>query len=120
MSSVAGVLSTHVLDTTSGIPAAGLRIDLLRGSDADATPLASVRTSADGRTGGPLLEGAALAPGTYTLLFFVGDYFRARGHPDAGRFLDRVPVVFVVTDAGARYHVPLLVSPWSYTTYRGS
>ena len=120
MSSAGGTLTTHVLDTASGIPAAGVRIDLMRGSGADATPLASITTNADGRAGAPLLEGAALVPGTYTLLFHLGEYFRHRGHPDAGRFLDRVPVVFVVTDAGARYHVPLLVSPWSYTTYRGS
>ena len=120
MSSAGGALTTHVLDTANGIPAAGVRIDLMRGSGADATPLASITTNADGRTDAPLLEGAALTPGTYTLLFFVGVYFRRRGHPDAGRFLDRIPVVFVVADAGARYHVPLLVSPWSYATYRGS
>ncbi len=120
MSSPGGALTTHVLDTASGIPAAGIRVELLRGSGADASSLTSVTTNADGRAGAPLLEGAALAPGTYTLLFFVGDYYRDRGHPDAGRFLDRVPVVFVVTDASARYHVPLLVSPWSYATYRGS
>ncbi len=120
MGSAGGALTTHVLDTASGMPAAGVRIELLRGFGAGAMLLGSVATRPDGRTAAPLLEGTDFLPGTYTLLFHIGDYFRGRGHPDAGRFLDRVPVVFVVADSGAHYHVPLLVSPWSYATYRGS
>ena len=66
------------------------------------------------------MEGDAFLPGSYRLVFHVGEYFRGLGHADAGRFLEEVPVAFVVGDREARYHVPLLVSPWSYTTYRGS
>jgi 5-hydroxyisourate hydrolase len=115
-----GRLSTHVLDTSRGLPAAGMRIELLRGSGSSARPLVSVAANRDGRTDGPLLEGDDLAPGSYQLVFHVGEYFRARGHPDAGRFLDLVPVSFMIDDPQGNYHVPLLVSPWSYTTYRGS
>jgi len=113
-----GTLSTHVLDTARGTPAAGMRIDLLR--TPDSAPLRSVATNAGGRTDVPLLNAEELAPGTYRLVFHVGEYFRARGERDAGRFLEEVPVVFVVDDPDASYHVPLLVSPWSYSTYRGS
>jgi 5-hydroxyisourate hydrolase len=114
-----GKLSTHVLDTAHGTPAAGMRIDITR-KPGNAAPLKSVTTNAGGRTDVPLLEGAALEAGTYQLVFHVGEYFRARGERDAGRFLDEVPVVFVIGDPEANYHVPLLVSPWSYSTYRGS
>ena len=82
--------------------------------------LAGATTNAEGRTDSPLLEGGALTAGTYRLVFHVGEYFRSRGEPDAGRFLEKVPVVFVVDDPEGKYHVPLLVSPWSYSTYRGS
>jgi 5-hydroxyisourate hydrolase len=114
-------LSTHVLDTVRGGPAAGMRIDLHR-LDAAGTPhhLISVTTNADGRTAGPLLAGDALVAGAYRLTFHVGDYFSSVGSPDAGRFLREVPVVFVIDDLAESYHVPLLVSPWSYSTYRGS
>lgn len=115
-----GRLTTHVLDTTRGAPAVGMRIDLVRGSAAAADLLASLATNTEGRTDEPLLDGAALLPGPYRLVFHVGEYFRVRGDPDAGRFLDEVPVAFLISDPGERYHVPLLVSPWSYTTYRGS
>jgi len=114
-----GKLTTHVLDTVRGAPAAGMRIELARGGRAEET-LASVVTNADGRTDAPLLEGAGLTPGTYRLLFHVAEYFRRQGDPGAGRFLEDVPVVFIVDDAAGKYHVPLLVSPWSYSTYRGS
>ncbi len=114
-----GTLSTHVLDTSSGAPAAGIAIELFRGDSGEAGPIASVSANAEGRTDSPLLEGAALLEGPYRLVFHVGDYFRARGHPDAGLFLEEVRVDFVVSDREERYHVPLLVSPWSYTTYRG-
>lgn len=85
-----------------------------------ASLIKSAVTNEGGRTDAPLLEGAELAAGSYLLVFHVGDYFRASGHEDAGRFLDEVPVAFTVDDPPANYHVPLLVSPWSYTTYRGS
>ncbi len=115
-----GRLTTHVLDTARGIPAAGMRIELMRGAGAQAVPLKTAAANADGRTESPLLEGVEMSAGTYQIVFHVGEYFRGRGHPDAGRFLEDVPVVFVIDEPGARYHVPLLVSPWSYSTYRGS
>jgi 5-hydroxyisourate hydrolase len=115
-----GRLTTHVLDTARGIPAAGVTISVARGADPGAAPLKVVTTNADGRTDGPLLEGRELTAGAYTLVFRVSQYFRGCGDPAAGRFLDEVPVVFIVDDPAANYHVPLLVSPWSYSTYRGS
>jgi 5-hydroxyisourate hydrolase len=115
-----GRLSTHVLDTARGLPAAGMRIDLLRGSGPSAREVLSITTDRDGRTDGPLLQGEDLEAGAYQLRFHVGAYFRDSGHADGGRFLEIVPVSFVVEDPQAHYHVPLLVSPWSYTTYRGS
>ncbi|MEA2930071.1 MAG: 5-hydroxyisourate hydrolase [Hyphomicrobiales bacterium] len=117
-----GRLTTHVLDTAAGTPAAGLRVVLSR---VDGTPgvLAESVTNADGRLDTPLLEGAAFAPGTYEIVFHVGDYFRARGTALAEpAFLDRVPLRFGVAQGteNAHYHVPLLVSPYAYSTYRGS
>lgn len=103
-------LSTHVLDTMRGRPAAGMKIELWSGGEL----LKSVTTNADGRTDSPLLAGNDFAIGDYELLFHVGDYFGER------RFLDRVPVRFTISEPAAKYHVPLLVSPWSYSTYRGS
>jgi 5-hydroxyisourate hydrolase len=122
---MAGKLSTHVLDTAHGRPAAGVRvtvyfIDPQDGADKGEVRLRSLLTNADGRTDGPLLEGAKFHEGRYRLEFTVGDYFAARGHPDARRFLDVVQIAFTVDDATSPYHVPLLVSPWSYSTYRGS
>jgi 5-hydroxyisourate hydrolase len=105
-------LTTHVLDTMRGIPAAGMTIEL-RSLD-QSKMLKTVQTNSDGRTDAPLLAGDEMTAGNYELIFFVGDYFGER------RFLDRVPVRFVVTDAAAKHHVPLLVSPWAYSTYRGS
>ena len=105
-------LSTHVLDTTHGRPAAGMKIELW---SLDRTALLkTVTTNSDGRTDSALLAGDEFTPGSYELVFYVGDYFGER------RFLDRVPVRFIISDAAAKYHVPLLVSPWSYSTYRGS
>jgi 5-hydroxyisourate hydrolase len=113
-----GKLTTHVLDTAQGKPAAGVRIDLFR-VDGDApTFMKSVATNADGRAG--LLEGHEMAAGTYQLLFYIADYFAGQKSVDAGKFLVHIPIVFVIGDADAKYHVPLLVSPWSYSTYRGS
>ena len=110
-------LSTHVLDLTTGRPASGMRVELWA---LDGTPrcLCTVTTNADGRTDAPLLDASALRAGGYELLFHVRAYFAARGV--ACEFLDRVPIRFAVTDPGAAYHVPLLVTPWAYQTYRGS
>ena len=112
-----GKLSTHVLDLTTGRPAAGMRIELWK-NDGKHTMLKAVTTNADGRTDGPLLAGAEMAVGSYELVFFVKDYFVT--HLEDSPFLDRVPVRFAIADAGAGYHVPLLVTPWAYSTYRGS
>ena len=117
---MSGKLSTHVLDIAHGRPAAGMRITLHAAIDLQAPAIKTVITNADGRTDQPLLEGNALKSGNYTLLFHVADYFHHMGHPDAGKFLVTVPVHFAIADANAGYHVPLLVSPWSYSTYRGS
>ena len=105
-------LSTHVLDTMSGRPAAGMKIELW--SRDPSKLLKSVTTNDDGRTDTPLLAGEELKAGTYELVFHVGDYFGNRS------FLDEVPVRFTISDAKAKYHVPLLVTPWAYSTYRGS
>jgi 5-hydroxyisourate hydrolase len=116
-----GHLSTHVLDTAAGRPAAGVVIELRRLAENGAGEiLASVTTNADGRTDAPLLQGEALTPGTYELVFAVGAYFQGPGAGAEQPFLDRVPVRFGVSDPAATYHVPLLITPWSYATYRGS
>jgi len=108
---MSGRLTTHVLDTAAGRPAAGIAIELARVDGERREVLHSVRTNADGRTDAPLLD--PLEAGTYELTFDVGAHF-------GEGFLDRVPVRFTIADADAHYHVPLLVSPWSYSTYRGS
>ena len=105
-------LSTHVLDTARGRPAAGMKIELW--SRETSALLKSVTTNGDGRTDEPLLAGDAMAAGSYELVFHVGDYFGDR------TFLDQVPVRFTISDPQAKYHVPLLVTPWAYSTYRGS
>ena len=111
-------LTTHVLDTARGQPAAGVALELWRIEDDErCTLLAATRTNADGRTDAPLLADADFTAGVYELVFVVGPYFAAAGTPP---FLDRVPVRFGVADPAAHYHVPLLVSPWAYSTYRGS
>ena len=112
-----GKLSTHVLDLTVGQPAAGMRLELW---SLGSTPrlLKTVTTNADGRTEGPLLDSAAMTEGNFEIVFFVQDYFSGRGV--TCEFLDRVPIRFAITDATAGYHVPLLVTPWAYQTYRGS
>ena len=116
---MAAKLSTHVLDTAAGRPAAGVRVELHRlDGSADKAAMADVTTDADGRA--MLLTADRMAAGRYRLLFHVGDYFAAAGNGDARRFIDVVPVLFAIDDAAAGYHVPLLVSPWSYSTYRGS
>lgn len=119
-----GRLTTHVLDTARGCPAAGVSIELWRlDADEARTRLVTARTNADGRTDAPLLAGDALTAGSYELVFAVGPYFAAQGlaaAADVPPFLGSVPVRFGLADPAAHYHVPLLVSPWSYTTYRGS
>ncbi len=116
-----GKLTTHILDTAHGKPGAGVGIDLYR-RHADARErLASFVTNADGRCDTPLLEGGALLAGTYELDFHIGDYFAALGLAlPQPRFVDVVTLRFGIADAHAHYHVPLLASPYSYSTYRGS
>ncbi|MDJ1158522.1 hydroxyisourate hydrolase [Chelatococcus sp. SYSU_G07232] len=116
-----GRLSTHVLDTANGRPADGMRLALYRLGGDGRRLIAEAQTNADGRTDAPLLAGEALAPGAYELVFHVADYFRSQGAALADPpFLDVVPVRFGIAEAAGHYHVPLLVSPWSYSTYRGS
>lgn len=116
-----GRLSTHVLDTARGKPAAGLRILLFRISGQSHRKIAEVTTNADGRTDRPLLQGDALQEGSYELVFCAGDYLRATGQAGDGvLFLDEIPIRFGIPDAGQHYHVPLLLSPFAYSTYRGS
>jgi 5-hydroxyisourate hydrolase len=114
-------LTTHVLDTANGCPARDLQLELWSLAGTERKLLKRARTNADGRPDESLLAGDALAPGEYELLFFVGDYFAAKGFASPGRrFLDRVPVRFGIPEANSSYHVPLLCSPWAYSTYRGS
>jgi 5-hydroxyisourate hydrolase len=120
---MAGRLTTHVLDTVHGRPAAGMAIELYRiDPESDARErLHAVRTNAEGRTDGPLLAGDALRTGIYELVFGLGDYFAAVGRANAPiPFLDKVPIRFGVSDPDANYHIPLLATPWAYSTYRGS
>ena len=115
-----GRLTTHVLDTANGRPGAGIRIDLYRLA-ATRDKLASAVTNEDGRCDAPLLEGAALAAGVYELVFHAGAYFAARGLIAAAPpFLDEVVIRFGIAAPGEHYHVPLLITPYSYSTYRGS
>ena len=117
-----GTLTTHVLDTANGVPAAGMGARLYRiGSDGSATLLKAMSLDADGRAEGQLLAGDEFRPGRYRLVFAVGDYFRRGGAELADPpFLDEVPLDFGLASMGQHYHVPLLASPWSYSTYRGS
>lgn len=115
-------LTTHVLDTAFGKPAEGLRIDLFRLEGEVRHHLKSVTTNADGRVdGGPILAGDSFVAGTYELLFHAGDYLREAGVAlPQPAFLDMVPIRFGMADVTAHYHVPLLLSPYGYSTYRGS
>ncbi|CAB3656083.1 hydroxyisourate hydrolase [Trinickia soli] len=116
-----GKLTTHVLDTAHGRPGAGIAIELYK-LDGDARqPLKRTVTNDDGRCDEPLLEGDALQAGEYELVFHAGDYFAAAGvRVPEPRFVDHVVLRFGIADVAAHYHVPLLVSPWAYSTYRGS
>jgi 5-hydroxyisourate hydrolase len=112
-------LSTHVLDIANGHPAAGMKIELWKLGGENRSLLKTVQTNSDGRTDEPLLNSSELKVGKYELVFFVGNYFaKTSGAPSS--FLDEVPVRFQISDANSSYHVPLLVSPWAYSTYRGS
>jgi hydroxyisourate hydrolase len=114
-----GRLTTHVLDTARGRPAEGMAIELFRQGERER--LVATRTNADGRTDAPLLADGELRAGSYELVFDVGSYFAGAGLASEDEpFLGLVPVRFGIADPGAGYHVPLLVSPWSYSTYRGS
>jgi 5-hydroxyisourate hydrolase len=116
-----GKLTTHVLNIASGIPAAGMRVELRRKQAGAAALIGAAQTNADGRCPAPLLEGAALERGHYSLTFHVAGYFRSLNVPQSDPpFLDEVVVDFGIGDPAQNYHVPLLVSPWSYSTYRGS
>lgn len=119
-----GRLTTHILDTAHGRPAAGVQLELARLDpvSGERRVLKATRTNADGRTDAPLLEGEEMTAGVYEIVFEVGEYFAGEsGRVGSARpFLDSVPVRFGIADSSAHYHVPLLASPWSYTTYRGS
>lgn len=115
-----GYLTTHVLDIANGCPGAGIRIELFR-PGVDNSPIASAITNMDGRCDDAMLSGSKFAIGEYELVFHAGEYFNNKGQQDGEhRFLDRVVIRFGINDADQHYHVPLLLSPFGYSTYRGS
>ncbi len=114
-----GKLTTHVLDIYHGHPAAGMRVELWRLDD-DRALLLDVTTNDDGRVDGPLLTDATISEGEYELVFYVRAYFEETDGEGASPFLSTVPIRFNIFDASQHYHVPLLVSPWAFQTYRGS
>lgn len=115
-----GQLTTHVLDISAGLPAAGVRIDLHERLSASSAPLATVTTGKDGRVAAPLLAGEAFRAGRYTLTFHVASYFRSRGVvlPEPA-FIEEAVIQIGVAHPDQHYHVPLLIAPWSYSVYRG-
>lgn len=114
-------LSTHILDTAKGSPAAGVRVELFELVDDQRRLICDAVTNDDGRTDTPLLNADQMRPGTFEILFHIGSYFIGDTMADnQSGFLDIVPVRFIIADPTQHYHVPLLASPWSYTTYRGS
>ncbi|RCL00210.1 MAG: 5-hydroxyisourate hydrolase [Candidatus Tokpelaia sp. JSC189] len=114
-------LSTHVLDTANGIPAHNMHIELYAMNDKGKTPITTTTTNTDGRTDTPLLANETMKQGIYEIRFFVSDYFQKMlEQPTILPFLDIVPIRFTIAEDDRNYHVPLLVSPWSYSTYRGS
>jgi 5-hydroxyisourate hydrolase len=117
-----GTLTTHVLDTSRGRPGAGVRVELYRVDGKTPALLSKAVTNRDGRTDKPLADGDGFVAGTYQIVFYMGEYFSSGTGAAGGAasFVDVVPVRFHIADAGQHYHVPLLCSPWSYTTYRGS
>ncbi|MGQ3270428.1 hydroxyisourate hydrolase [Hydrogenophaga sp.] len=121
MPRVNGRLSTHVLDTHAGRPAVGIAVELYEFADDRAHRVATATTNADGRTDAPLIGGRPLPIGRYELRFAVGDHYRSRGIEQGDPpFLDIVPLRFSIAEPEGHYHVPLLCTPWSYSTYRGS
>lgn len=120
-----GFLTTHVLDTAKGLPAEGIEIALYRVSGNSHKKIATAVTNCDGRTDAPILPAEKFQTGTYELIFFAGDYLKRTGQAggQAGEeplFLDQIPIRFGINDPDSHYHVPLLLSPFSYSTYRGS
>lgn len=116
-----GFLTTHVLDTARGMPAAGMAIDLFQISGETRTHIRSMTTNDDGRTDSQILPAGEFATGTYELVFHAGAYLDANGTPaEDPRFLDIIPIRFGISDPDSHYHVPLLLSPFGYSTYRGS
>jgi 5-hydroxyisourate hydrolase len=114
-------LSTHVLDTAGGVPVEGIQIDLYKLEGNSWTKLKTVVTNGDGRVDGALLDGGEVTVGQYELVFHFGEYLLASGASIAGpAFLDLIPIRFVVADITTHYHVPLLISPYGYSTYKGS
>ncbi len=117
---MSGFLTTHVLDTALGVPAQGMKIDLYRMNGGERTHLHSLVTNDDGRTDEQILPEAEFSIGTYELVFHAGEYLdRVGAAPESPRFLDLVPIRFGISEA-SHYHVPLLLSPFGYSTYRGS
>ena len=116
-----GKLSTHVLDTVHGCPAQGVRIELYRLGQNGRSLLKTTTTNHDSHCDEPLLQNEALTEGRYELVFYTGEYFAAKGALQSSPpFLDDIPIRFAVADAAQNYHVPLVVTPWTYSTYRGS
>ena len=116
-----GRLTTHVLDTTHGLPGAEIKVELYKVNEDSTEKLATVITDSDGRTDAPILAGNDFRPGKYQLVFYVADYYKSKGvELDGVPFLDDVVIRFGLDDPEAHYHVPLLVSPYSFSTYRGS
>lgn len=116
-----GYLTTHVLDTSSGLPAGGMTVTLYRIDGNTPQHLAQMVTNADGRTDGPILPQSDFVTGTYELVFEAGAYLNHKGTPpEDPRFLDIIPIRFGISDPESHYHVPLLLSPFGYSTYRGS
>lgn len=114
-------LSTHVLDTANGVPAQGIKLEFFRVEGTEHQLIKTLLTNADGRTDELLLDANDIEVGEYVIVFHVGDYFsKITGESTEPAFLNRIPINFGIFDADANYHVPLLVSPWSYSTYRGS
>lgn len=117
-----GGLTTHVLDLRQGLPASGIQFELWRLGPIDTrTLICTMHTNSDGRIDSPILTGDEMKTGVYELVFFVANYFRTQGVilPDPP-FLDQVPLRFGIADSNKHYHVPLLITPWGYNTYRGS
>ncbi len=115
-----GFLTTHILDTARGIPANGVKIELFSLNGSERRSLGSAVTNVDGRTDTPLVPKGELAQGVYELVFHIGDYFKGHAPKSVHPFIDVVPIRFGIDDAASHYHVPLLASPFSYSTYRGS